>query len=33
MVLDWEGNLLRYGKPDVLNSSFVDARSAVLIPT
>jgi len=32
VVLDREGNPLRYGKPDVLNPSFVAARNAVLIP-
>lgn len=33
VVLDREGNPLRYGKPDVLNPSFVAARNAVLIPS
>lgn len=32
VVLDLHGAPLRYGKPDVLNPSFVAARSAALIP-
>ncbi|SDG20976.1 3'(2'),5'-bisphosphate nucleotidase CysQ [Phytopseudomonas seleniipraecipitans] len=33
VVLDQEGNPLRYGKPEVLNSCFIAARSAALIPS
>lgn len=31
-VLDLNGDPLRYGKPDVLNPSFIASRSAALIP-
>jgi 3'(2'), 5'-bisphosphate nucleotidase len=32
VVLDQEGNPLRYGKPEVLNPSFIATRSTALIP-
>ncbi len=31
-VVDLDGNALRYGKPDVLNPSFIATRDAALIP-